>query len=109
MDSDFFTVSEGGVRLTVKAKPGSSRTRAPKLVPLAGGGRAVEIAVAEAPEDGKANKAILAVLADALGVKRGDVVLKMGASGKLKIFEIQGDPSALKTRVYGWLGELWGF
>ncbi len=95
-----------GVRLNVKAKPGASRPRAPKVVPLAEGGRAVEIAVAAPPEDGKANKAIVEALASHIGIKKGALSVKTGASGRLKIIEIEGDPEGQFERVSAWLKTL---
>jgi uncharacterized protein (TIGR00251 family) len=93
-----------GLRLTVKAKPGSSRTRPPRIVPLAGGGHAVEIAVAAPPEDGKANKALLAFLASAIGLKKSALSVKTGATGRFKVIEINGDdPMETESLVEKWL------
>ncbi|MDD5586344.1 MAG: DUF167 domain-containing protein [Alphaproteobacteria bacterium] len=94
---------EGGVRLSVKAKPGSSRARKLRFVPLAGGKWAVEIAVAAAPEDGKANKAILAFLADELDLPKNNFSIKSGSSGKLKVIEISGEAHRLLEKISGWL------
>ena len=42
------------------------------------------------PERGRANAAVLGVLADALGVRRSDVRLVGGATGKDKLVEVDG-------------------
>lgn len=42
------------------------------------------------PERGRANDAVLGVLADALGVRRSDVRVVGGAAGKDKLVEVDG-------------------
>jgi uncharacterized protein len=98
--SSFF---ENGIRLSVKAKPGASGTRMPKVVDIGEGKQAVEIAVAAVASGGKANQAILESIAEGLGVKKSDVTLKTGTSGKLKIIEIRGEPEVLAERLARWL------
>lgn len=103
---DILSIYEGGVRLIVRARPGSSRPRSPKIVDLAENKRAVEIAVAAVAEEGKANKAILETLAEELGLKQKDFSIKVGAGGKLKLVEIQGEGKVLGARVENWLEKL---
>lgn len=46
--------------------------------------------------EGKANDAVVAVLADALGLKRGQVRIVSGERGRTKVVEVEGaDPAAL--------------
>jgi uncharacterized protein (TIGR00251 family) len=46
--------------------------------------------------DGKANLEVIKALAEALGVKRSDITLVVGNSGRTKIFEIRGtEPAGL--------------
>ena len=71
--------------LDVKVVPGSSRDR------IAGRyGEGVKVQVSAPPEDGKANKAVIAVLAKALGVKPAQVTLVRGHAQPRKVFEIAG-------------------
>jgi uncharacterized protein len=104
--SGLLSCHENGVRLVVKAKPGSSRACAPRIVPLAEDKRAVEIAVAAAPEDGKANKSILAYVATALSLRKRDVSIKTGSTGRLKTIHIEGEPIMLASLVTEWLKSL---
>lgn len=99
-NESFYTVLPDGLRIVVKAKPGVSRVCVPKIVDLAGSKQALEIAVAAAPEDGKANKALIVKIAEIFAVKRQQVILKAGASSRLKTFEINGDAAALLNRVH---------
>jgi uncharacterized protein YggU (UPF0235/DUF167 family) len=98
-----YSLIETGLRLSVKAKPGISDHRPPKVVDVGEGKLAVEIAVAAVAEDGKANKAILEAIAEGLGVKKGDVSLKTGASGKLKIIDVRGEHEVLEQKLARWL------
>lgn len=69
--------------ISVWAKPGSKR-------PGVGGshGDALVVAVAARAVDGKANDAVVAALADALGVPKRDVRIIRGHSGRAKRIEI---------------------
>jgi len=104
MDAKFdpVTLYDGGVRITVKARPGANRARAARWVDVGDGKGAIEITVADAPEDGKANKAILQHVAKALGVKITAVSVKTGHQARLKVIEITGEPEALRVRIEQW-------
>ncbi|HLJ97370.1 MAG TPA: DUF167 domain-containing protein [Gemmataceae bacterium] len=59
---------------------------------------ALKVAVTAPPEDGRANKALVEVLAKALDVKRSQVKLLSGATSREKRFLIQGlSRGALKS------------
>ena len=79
----FYVVNGREVLLRVKAKP---HARASGLL----GVRAGELVVAvRAPaEKGKANAEIMKMLAEALGLPRGEVVLKSGAGVPHKVFRL---------------------
>lgn len=85
----------------MKARPGSNKARELRRVELAGGLQALEVTVAAPPEDGKANKAIAATIAKALGVKAAAVLLHSGATGKIKTFDVLGEPDALAAILKG--------
>jgi uncharacterized protein (TIGR00251 family) len=72
------------VLLPVKVVPGASRTRC--LGEWEGRAR---IAVAAAPEKGKANAALAAYLAKLLSVRRRDVVVVAGHTSPLKTIRIE--------------------
>jgi uncharacterized protein (TIGR00251 family) len=75
----------GAVLLPVKVVPGASRTR------LLGelDGRA-KIAVAAPAEGGKANKALLAFLAELLAVRKSALAIESGATSPVKTIRIDG-------------------
>ncbi len=75
----------GGAVLEVLVQPRASRTR----VVGEHDGR-LKIQLAAPPVDGEANAALVAFLADALAVKKGDVALLAGEAGRRKRVRIAG-------------------
>jgi hypothetical protein len=75
----------GGVELSVKVVPGASRSRI--VGPL---GDALKIQVAAPPERGRANAAVVELLAEALGVALKQVVVVQGTSSPRKTLRISG-------------------
>jgi hypothetical protein len=81
----FEELGGGSFRLRVKAIPGASRNE------IAGAlGDRLKIKVAAPPEGGKANKAILALLAKEFGVRKQAVALESGQTNPEKTFLIDG-------------------
>jgi uncharacterized protein (TIGR00251 family) len=76
--------------LQLKVVPKASRNRVVGWV-----GERLKIQVTAAPERGKANDAVIEVLAAALGLPRSQVRLVAGETSPLKTVEIGGDDSCL--------------
>jgi uncharacterized protein (TIGR00251 family) len=87
-----------GVRLLLRVTPGARRPGIGGTFALPDG-RALELRVAAPAVDGKANAAVIAALAEALGVPRRAVTIVGGATARLKRVHIAGDPAALKPRL----------
>lgn len=83
-----------GLVIAVKAQPGARRVSIGPVLPAAQAPgwppARLKIAVNAPPEDGRANAAIIAALADWLGVKPGAVTLLAGASAREKKFVVSG-------------------
>jgi len=79
------TTEENAVLLRIKVVPGASRTRC--VGEWSGRAR---LAVAAPPEKGKANKAVVAFLADLLGVRKADVSIVSGSTSPRKTIRIAG-------------------
>lgn len=71
------------MRISIRVKPGSKKTG----IELAADGVYV-VRVKEPPVDGKANKAVLRAVAEALGIAPSAVQLIAGESAKTKRLEI---------------------
>jgi uncharacterized protein (TIGR00251 family) len=74
-----------GVVLPVRAQPGARK--AGILGEQAG---ALKVAVTAPPEDGRANKALLEALREALDLKRSQIELLSGQTSRDKLFLIRG-------------------
>jgi uncharacterized protein len=60
----------------------------------------VQVEVTAAPEDGRANRAVCAVLAAALGLRERDVQVVRGASSRTKTIEVPAlDDDELARRI----------
>lgn len=94
--ADAFTVDETkqGAALAVEVRPGA---RADRIVGVLAG--ALKIEVTAAPEKGKANKAVGALLAKTLGVAPSSVRIKTGAASRRKRVVIAG-VSADRVRAF---------
>ncbi len=74
-----------GVIVPVQAQPGARRNG----VTGEHAGR-LKVAVTQAPEKGKANKALIDVLSEAIGVKRAQIRLMSGETASVKKFLVAG-------------------
>lgn len=72
-------------RLTLRVSPGAAR---PGIVGRHGAGWKVRVAAA--PEDGKANAAVIRLLADTVGVPARDVAILTGHASRDKTVELTG-------------------
>lgn len=88
-----------GIRLKLKVQPKARRNAVGGAMPDADGGAVLKIAVTAPPEDGKANQAVVALLAQVLGVAKSAISVVAGATDRRKLVEIRGDPAALGAAV----------
>jgi uncharacterized protein (TIGR00251 family) len=95
-----------GVRVAIRLVPRAKDDRLVAIVPTAAGGRAIKAAVAAPPEDGRANEALLRLLAREWDLPRRDVALIAGPASRSKAVKITGDPGALMARLATRIAEL---
>ena len=88
-----------GIALVVRVQPGASVEGIAGLQPMPDDDVALRIRVRAQPEQGKANRAVTAVLAKAFGVPRSAVTVTRGGGGRTKTVEIAGDPTMLESAV----------
>jgi len=94
-----FAKAADGVRLAVRLTPKASAARIVGLIEDGAGGVALKVAVTAAPEAGKANDALLRLLAKTLGLPKRDLTLALGAADRRKLVHVAGDPAALARRL----------
>ncbi len=92
------TRKAGGVVLHVRLTPKSSAARIAGVEDH-GGKPVLKAYVTTPPEDGKANAALLALVADWLGVPKSSVSMAAGQKSRLKSVAVEGDPDKLLEKV----------
>ena len=92
----------GGVRLRIRVRPGAKRDAIEGFRAEADGATALRVAVRAMPEAGKANAAIVALLAETWRLPKSDFSLVLGAGNRLKLFHLAGEPAALLAKLEGW-------
>lgn len=96
-------VEKGRLVLRVRLTPRSSRDALDGIGSTAEG-PAVKARVRAIPEDGKANAALEALLADILNLPKSAVAVMSGAKSRIKLLAIAGDVPELIRRVEAGLG-----
>ena len=87
------------LRFRVRLTPKGGRDHIEGWWTDSAGETALKARVAAPPEDGKANAALIDLLARALEVRKSDVRIASGASSRLKTIEIAGDEKQLSARL----------
>jgi uncharacterized protein (TIGR00251 family) len=87
------------VTLAVRVTARASRSEVTGIQLQADGRVALAVRVASPPVDGAANDALIAWLAKRLGVARGAIAVRSGATGRLKILQIEGDGVATSEKL----------
>ena len=90
----FWRAFDDGVALSVKVHPRSRRPGVQGAI-----GDRLRISVTEPPEDGRANRAVCAAIADLLHVSRSAVIVTAGAASRDKTLRVAGDPATLCARL----------
>lgn len=97
-DPVFLRRTADGVILQLRVQP---RARRSALEQTGGGG--LKAAVTAAPEDGKANAAVVALLASAWRVPKSTMEIVRGGTARDKTLSIAGEPDALVRRIVEWM------
>ncbi|MBI3744786.1 MAG: YggU family protein [Chloroflexi bacterium] len=84
------------MRLSVKVQPGARREEVVGFE-----GDVLRVRVIAPPDKGKANEAVVALLAKMLGVAKRDVTLVRGAGNRQKVIEVTGLSGAEMRRRLG--------
>jgi uncharacterized protein (TIGR00251 family) len=94
----FWHPNPDGVVVTVKVQP---KSRRPGIQgrSIAAWGPCLRIGVNEPPEDGRANRAVCAILARALHVPASAVVVMLGQTSRDKTLHVAGDTALLTARL----------
>lgn len=100
------SIVKGALRLRVRVKPSASRLAILGRTLIADGQEAVAVAVSAPPEGGKANDAVVALLAKALNVPKSRLAIVVGVTARTKIVEVSGDAATLSPLLGAWVAGL---
>lgn len=98
-----YAADTGGVRLAVRLTPRARRAGLDGVMLGADSRPALQIRLAAPPVEGAANKALIAFLADGLGLRKADIVIRSGETARMKILLLAGEPQALIARLDAWI------
>ncbi len=96
--ADWLRVGEGEITLAVRVTP-NARADAFAGIREGAGGAALSLKVRAVPEDGRANRAVEALIAKRLKVPKSDVTVASGTTSRLKTIKVAGDAAALAARA----------
>ncbi len=94
-----------GILLAVRVKPHSRLSKVALQIDAAGQ-PVLMVPVTAPPERGKANAAVCAFLAQALGLPKSTITVQSGMTNPHKQILLRGDGDKLLPRVQAWLNGL---
>lgn len=87
------------LRLAVRLTPNASRNIVDGIEIAADGGTFLKARVTAVPEDGKANKALILLIAETLRLPKSSISIISGETARKKILRIDGDPEDLELKI----------
>ena len=103
--ADFFSITETGLRLFVRVTPGSAKNEIAGIWQGADDERRLVIKVTAPPDKGKANTAIIKLLASETGLAKSCFSIIAGETARLKTIEITGQTEPLTMLMKKLAGE----
>lgn len=92
---DPWRYSTQGISVALRVTPRGGRDDIDGLETLANGRTVVKVRVRAIADGGEANRAVMELLAKALGVPKASVRMMSGTTSRLKQIAVDGDPAKL--------------
>lgn len=92
--------------MAIRLRPGGGANRIDGLESTADGGLRLKARVTAPPEAGKANRALIKLLAKTWRLPAGDISLVSGAKARDKVVQVRGRPDEIESRLRTWLEQL---
>lgn len=99
-DPAFLRRASDGVTIELRVHPRARRT----ALECSGDG-GLKAAVTAPAEDGKANRAVIDLIADEWRLARSTIAVTRGAAARDKVVKLAGEPGELAGRIGQWLKE----
>ncbi|GAC1331086.1 MAG: DUF167 domain-containing protein [Bradyrhizobium sp.] len=93
--ADPWRFSTQGISIAVRVTPRSGRDEVDGLETLADGRIVLKVRVRAIADGGEANRAVIELIAKALGVPKGRVRIRSGVTSRLKQIAVEGDAARL--------------
>lgn len=101
-----FEAAAGGVRVAVRLSPKASRAGVAGMALDADGRAYVKLRVTAPAQDGKANAALLKLLAKEWGLARSSLRIASGEHDRRKSIHLAGDPPLLLEKLQLWIEDM---
>ncbi len=98
-----FTRVRDGVTVAVRVAPRAARQRIGEIADEANGERVIKVSVTAPPEGGKANNAVIRLLAKAWRVPKTSLSVASSAANRRKTIHAAGDAEDLFRRLTEWM------
>jgi uncharacterized protein len=93
------TLASDGLRVAIRLSPRARADRVLAIAAVSEGKQVVKACVTAPAEDGRANEALLRLLAQAWHLPRCDLAIVAGAASRRKTVRVAGDPQQLLDRL----------
>lgn len=98
-----FSLHKKGLSVSIRLTPAARTSGFQGLADIADGKTALKFSVNTPPEDGKANKALIVLLAKEWKLQKSSFSLLSGDTNRNKVVLIEGDGAALMKILSAWL------
>ena len=88
-----------GVRLALRLTPRAARNSVDGIVSDADGRPLLKLRLVALPVEGAANEALIAFLAKTLSLRKADIAIRSGETGRVKILHLAGDSAAILRKL----------
>jgi len=98
-----YAATQGGVRLALRLTPRASRNGVDGVTADVEGRPLLKLRLVAPPVEGAANQALIAFLAKTLSLRKADITIRSGETGRVKILHLAGDSAAILQKLDAWL------
>lgn len=101
-----FQTSQRGLIVNLHVTPKASKNRIGPVAQGPDGNVVLKVYATAVPDDGKANAAVINLLAKTWKLPKTSLAILRGVTHRQKVLEIIGDPAILKQKIQSYLMEL---
>ena len=98
-----FSPTSGVILVHIRLAPKAACNRIGGLQPNANGGTLLKVAVTAPPDSGKANAALIKLLAKDWHLPKSAFTIAAGASERRKVMKVEGNTNQLMARLTDWI------